>query len=432
MSNYQTNNPVPSIDPRDLDDNATVFDNLLNSAVSSVVDRTGVPRKTWYQMELDASALVSPNVSALASAVSAANKIFYFTGSGTGAVADFPAQARTFNAATTQDAQRAVLGIPWAGATTSTAATDANLITTTSILGVTGSTTNVPAAFSSGSMISTDVFSATSMMQLVKARTSDAISYRRMVSGTWQPWVPLVLGGVPLTTPLNNAAIQAIASAATVSINAATANTVSITGTTTITSLGTVATTGIRRRLIFAGALTLTNSASLIIPGGANITTAAGDVADVESTAANTWQVIDYQRANGEPVAMASTGTGSVVRATTPTLVTPIIGEARATVLQRSAPTTKTASFTLAATESWIVCNGAGSITVTLPNPGVAAAIGREVMFKNIAAQTVISSVTNVTPQAGGALSNVILPATVGKWVTLVSDGSTWQIMQSN
>ena len=53
-----------------------------------------------------------------------------------------------------------------------------------------------------------------------------------------------------------------------------------ITGTTTITSL---AATAIPANPIyflrFTGALTLTNGASLILPGGANITTAAGDCA---------------------------------------------------------------------------------------------------------------------------------------------------------
>lgn len=94
MSNYNTGNPVPSIDPRDLDDNATNFDDLLNSVMSTVIDRTGVPRKTWYQMELDAAALVSPNVSALAALVGAADKLGYFTGSGAMAITSFTAQAR--------------------------------------------------------------------------------------------------------------------------------------------------------------------------------------------------------------------------------------------------------------------------------------------------------------------------------------------------
>jgi len=78
MSNYNTMNPVPSIDPRDLDDNATVFDLLLQSTDASVPDRLGVQRKTWSQMEIDAAALVSPNVSALAAVTPAVDKGVFF------------------------------------------------------------------------------------------------------------------------------------------------------------------------------------------------------------------------------------------------------------------------------------------------------------------------------------------------------------------
>lgn len=82
MSNYHTNNPVPSTDPRDLDDNATVLDQLVTGTASSVSDRKGKLRKTWRQMEIDAEALVSPNVAALAALTGAADKGFAFTGVG--------------------------------------------------------------------------------------------------------------------------------------------------------------------------------------------------------------------------------------------------------------------------------------------------------------------------------------------------------------
>lgn len=126
MSNYNTGKPVPSIDPRDLDDNATNFDELLNLAVPSVNDRLGVPRKTWWQMEQDASALVSPNISALAAMVWAANKGLYFTGASAPAQFDLTAQGRTFLAAATQATQRTALALSSAAITAlQTSASDA-------------------------------------------------------------------------------------------------------------------------------------------------------------------------------------------------------------------------------------------------------------------------------------------------------------------
>jgi hypothetical protein len=93
----------------------------------------------------------------------------------------------------------------------------------------------------------------------------------------------------------------------------------------------------------------------------------------------------------------------------------------------RGAPVTKTADFTLADTENWIICNGTGSITVTFPT--ASSWTGREVMIKTIAAQTVISASSNVVPVDGSAAGTAILAATAGKWATLVSDGTNWIIM---
>lgn len=123
------------------------------------------------------------------------------------------------------------------------------------------------------------------------------------------------------------------------------------------------------------------------------------------------------------------TGTGALVFANTPTLVTPNIGAATATSLQRGTPVTKTLAFTVAANENWLICNGGASITVTLP--AAASFIGREIMIKTIAAQTVVSNASNVVPQAGGAAGTAILAAVAGNWATLVSDGTNWIIMQS-
>ena len=74
-----------------------------------------------------------------------------------------------------------------------------------------------------------------------------------------------------------------------------------ITGTTTVTSIGTI---GIGALVIlqFDGALTLTHHATdLILPGGANITTAAGDIAVFYEYASGDWRCISYQVAAVAP-----------------------------------------------------------------------------------------------------------------------------------
>lgn len=96
--------------------------------------------------------------------------------------------------------------------------------------------------------------------------------------------------------------------------------------------------------------------------------------------------------------------------------------------LSRGAPVTKTADFTVAATENNLINNkAAATCTVTLP--AAASFTGREVLIKTIVAFTVVSASSNVVPLAGGAASTAILAATAGKWAKLVSDGTNWVIM---
>jgi hypothetical protein len=62
--------------------------------------------------------------------------------------------------------------------------------------------------------------------------------------------------------------------------------------------------------LQFDGVLTMTHHATnLDLPGEANITTAVGDVAVFQSTAANQVQCISYTRASGEPIVGGATAT---------------------------------------------------------------------------------------------------------------------------
>jgi hypothetical protein len=100
----------------------------------------------------------------------------------------------------------------------------------------------------------------------------------------------------PVTLDAITPAWVDLASATTTDLGTVTAN-VRITGTTTITGFGT-ATSGITRKLRFAAALTLTyNATSLILPGAADITTAAGDTAEAISLGSGHWVVVDFTRA---------------------------------------------------------------------------------------------------------------------------------------
>jgi len=128
-----------------------------------------------------------------------------------------------------------------------------------------------------------------------------------------------------------------------------TGDVITISGTTTITSLGTID-SGIERTLIFSGALTLThNATSLILPTGANITTLAGDVFTFRSEGSGNWRCTGSSRdtpLTGAITTVASgaaslgsftsaqlasaltneTGSGAAVFGTSATLISPALG----------------------------------------------------------------------------------------------------------
>lgn len=87
-------------------------------------------------------------------------------------------------------------------------------------------------------------------------------------------------------------------------------------------------------------------------------------------------------------------------------------------------------TYTVGATDAWIICDYAGTVTLTLPS--AASYPGREIMVKTIRAQSVVSASSNVAPIDSNTAGTAILAATAGKWATLVSTGLQWIIMQSN
>ena len=124
-----------------------------------------------------------------------------------------------------------------------------------------------------------------------------------------------------------------IASAATTNIGLADSDFIDVTGTTTITSLGT-GTTRNHVWVNFTGALILThNATSLILPSGANITTAAGDVAEFIRVSGGNWKCASYIKADGNSIVGVADGTvtfaklASAAIATTAEIISGTIGK---------------------------------------------------------------------------------------------------------
>lgn len=132
----------------------------------------------------------------------------------------------------------------------------------------------------------------------------------------------LNLATIAQTMSMSSAAINFakgsdIASATTTDIGGMTGNYGDVTGTTTITGLGTVQ-AGTFRIVRFTGALTLThNGTSLLLPTAANITTVANDVAGFVSLGSGNWKCVWYQRYDGTALVSATASTalsGSVIQ----------------------------------------------------------------------------------------------------------------------
>lgn len=106
-----------------------------------------------------------------------------------------------------------------------------------------------------------------------------------------------------------NAYGTTIASASSIDLGKATGDTVDVSGTTTITALGT-ATAGIRKDVRFTGAVQLThNGTSLILPGAANITTVANDTAEFVSLGSGNWRCTRYTRMSSAPISLTAINT---------------------------------------------------------------------------------------------------------------------------
>ena len=103
-----------------------------------------------------------------------------------------------------------------------------------------------------------------------------------------------------MTGPLELKEGASVASATSIDLDAATGNTVHITGTTTINTVSLDQ--GSYRTCIFDGALQLTHSVNLLLLGSTNIVTVAGDIAVFYGEGSGVTRLVDYTPSNGRPL----------------------------------------------------------------------------------------------------------------------------------
>lgn len=224
---------------------------------------------------------------------------------------------------------------------------------------------------------------------------------------------------IALTAAINEAKGADIASAATTDIGAATGNLVHITGTTTITALGTVQ-AGTRRKVVFDGALLLTHHAtSLILPTGANITTAAGDTAEFISEGSGNWRCTGYLRASGEPLVGISQGTGLDVDAA-----------GFRGIPQNSQSGNYTCVAADAGKEVYHASGAGAGDTFTIPaNGSVAYEVGTAITFTNMDSNPLSIAITTDTLYlAGSGATGTRTLAQYGTATAVKKTSTTWLI----
>lgn len=196
-----------------------------------------------------------------------------------------------------------------------------------------------------------------------------------------------------------------IASAATVNLDAATGEFVHITGTTTITAI-TLA-SGSYREVVFDGALTLThNATSLILPGGANITTAAGDRAGFRGDGTGNVRCVWYTKADGSSITPAAAATQAEMEAAssntvmaTPANVNWHPGVAKAWIKCNAAGAIQASHNITSITD-----NGTGDVTVTIATDF--SSVNYAILPGNISGQAYVTTVQS-TSQAAGVFQGI-------------------------
>lgn len=144
----------------------------------------------------------------------------------------------------------------------------------------------------------------TSIADLSKNAADNSPKGTESAKGTIDDYFRAHAGFIRLLADLVGGPTVALPSAATVNIGFAGSLSIAITGTADIFAFDNID-EGAMRWVTFAGAMRLTHSANLQLPGAANIQTSSGDVAVFKSLGGGNWKCMAYQRVSGAGVVPA-------------------------------------------------------------------------------------------------------------------------------
>jgi microcystin-dependent protein len=206
----------------------------------------------------------------------------------------------------------------------------------------------------------------------------------------------------------------------------------SVTGTTTIASFGTTYTGA--KFVRFAGVLTLSHSASLVLPGAVDITTVAGDtcVATPIGTPAVGWRISDYRRMAKPLIEDDAMRLSAAVAARTAMSAAPLTGEGTSgswpiSVTGNGLPAGALIDFAgTTAPSGFLLCDGSSYSTTTYAAlyaalGGAASPWGVGAGTFNVpdlrrrttigAGGTAVSGPANTVGSVGGAETNTTVPS---------------------
>lgn len=245
----------------------------------------------------------------------------------------------------------------------------------------------------SGASAPTTDCTAASIKGQVWLDTSTTPNVLRQYDGTSWVFLGALDSSNHLWAPPIGGGTATISSASTTDIWANVAASVTISGTTGVTALANAdAVPGTMKVVTASGIFTMTNSASLVLPSGANITTAVGDQFLAVALNSTNVAVFAYTRADGSSLVNPSVPLGTVIYGDYATIPVKTVYGAGQAIARSSYP-----AYFAAVTRVQSGTLTAGNNTITTLSNTAGLGAGMPVEGTGVQSGTVISSATSST-----------------------------------